>query len=179
MENASKALIIAGSILISILLIAVGMYIYNASQEQIDGVGSTMSQHAIDEYNRKIDMYIGNNKTASDVKGLIREIVNNNNNNVGEPGKFIAIESNITSQVTNPTLTNSSATTSTIEHAHTDTSIFEPIGAAGETNNTDANVSATATAMTKLISYVNNGKKYDIVATYSAGLIVAVSIYMH
>ena len=35
MENASKALIIAGAILISILLIAVSVYIYNASQDTI------------------------------------------------------------------------------------------------------------------------------------------------
>ena len=35
MENASKALIIAGAILISILIIAIGMYIYSNSQSSI------------------------------------------------------------------------------------------------------------------------------------------------
>ena len=35
MENASKALIIAGAILLSILIIAIGMYIYNSSTNSI------------------------------------------------------------------------------------------------------------------------------------------------
>ena len=34
MENASKALIIAGAILLSILIIGLGMFIYNQEQEQ-------------------------------------------------------------------------------------------------------------------------------------------------
>ena len=35
MENASKALIIAGAILLSILIIGMGMFIYNQAQDQI------------------------------------------------------------------------------------------------------------------------------------------------
>ena len=42
MENASKALIIAGAILISILLIAISMYIYNSAQGTIQNAGDKM-----------------------------------------------------------------------------------------------------------------------------------------
>ena len=43
MENASKALIIAGAILISILIIAIGMYIYTNSESSIRNATSQMS----------------------------------------------------------------------------------------------------------------------------------------
>ena len=39
MENASKALIIAGAILISILLIGLGVYVYTMAQQATEGVG--------------------------------------------------------------------------------------------------------------------------------------------
>ena len=40
MENASKALLIAGAILICILLIAIGMYIYNSANSTVDSAVS-------------------------------------------------------------------------------------------------------------------------------------------
>ena len=39
MENASKALIIAGAILLSILIIGLGMYIYNMAADAITDTG--------------------------------------------------------------------------------------------------------------------------------------------
>ena len=42
MENASKALLIAGAILICILLIAIGMYIYNSAQGTIKTAAGQM-----------------------------------------------------------------------------------------------------------------------------------------
>lgn len=44
MENASKALIIAGAILLSILIIAVGMFIFTSSQNSINE-GAAQYQH--------------------------------------------------------------------------------------------------------------------------------------
>ena len=41
MENASKALIIAGAILISILLISLGIMMFNASKSTTDQAGDT------------------------------------------------------------------------------------------------------------------------------------------
>ena len=50
MENASKALLIAGAILICILLIAIGMYIYNSANATIKSAASQMSQQEKDIY---------------------------------------------------------------------------------------------------------------------------------
>ncbi len=49
MENASKALIIAGAILISILLISLGIIMFNASKgttDQASGTANAMEQGA-------------------------------------------------------------------------------------------------------------------------------------
>ena len=43
MENASKALIIAGAILLSILIIAIGMFIYNSASSTITDSLTSMS----------------------------------------------------------------------------------------------------------------------------------------
>ncbi len=58
MENASKALIIAGAILLSILIIAIGMYIYNSSTNSIYGAATQISQQDIAAFNNQLDMYI-------------------------------------------------------------------------------------------------------------------------
>ena len=44
MENASKALIIAGAILISILLISLGIIMFNASKGTTNQAGATANQ---------------------------------------------------------------------------------------------------------------------------------------
>lgn len=54
MENASKALIIAGAILISILLISLGIIMFNASKgttDQANSTGNVMQQGAQKEIN--------------------------------------------------------------------------------------------------------------------------------
>ena len=58
MENASKALIIAGAILISILLIAISMYIYNSAQGTIQNAGDKMSEQEKQVYNSAVSSYL-------------------------------------------------------------------------------------------------------------------------
>ena len=77
MENSSKALIIAGAILISILIIGLGVTIFQNAQKVIKGSGNVDSQAAMAN-NEKYQEFIGDNATASDVKQLI-SIVNTNN----------------------------------------------------------------------------------------------------
>ena len=57
MENASKALLIAGAILICILLIAIGMYIYNSAQSTIQTAAGQMGQQDKEMYNSMIKKY--------------------------------------------------------------------------------------------------------------------------
>ena len=56
MENASKALIIAGSILLAILIIGVGIYIFNSANIDIE---PQMSQMEINIFNQEYLMYEG------------------------------------------------------------------------------------------------------------------------
>ena len=78
MENASKALIIAGAILLSILLITLGIFIFQQAQSTIQNSG--MSQAEINTFNK----YEGTKK-GSEVKSMIQEInVNNAQDESGE-----------------------------------------------------------------------------------------------
>ena len=57
MENASKALIIAGAILLSILIIGLGMFIYN---QAADAVGKTgIDEQKVKSYNSSFEQYEG------------------------------------------------------------------------------------------------------------------------
>lgn len=59
MENASKALIIAGAILISILLISVGIIIMNAINDPVKQGADTASSQAVEIFNSKFTGYAG------------------------------------------------------------------------------------------------------------------------
>lgn len=76
MENASKALIIAGAILLSILIIAIGMYIYNSSQSSIMGAGDALSSYEVDSFNAQWDVYAGE-QPGSNVKTLLGKLISN------------------------------------------------------------------------------------------------------
>ena len=71
MENASKALIIAGAILLAILLISLGIMIFNQAQDTVNNSG--MSQAEVTAYNQKFLKYEGDQK-GSVVKSLINEV---------------------------------------------------------------------------------------------------------
>ena len=62
MENASKALIIAGAILIAILLISVGIMVMNSMNKPLDVAASEADSQAVQMYNSKFAVYEGRNK---------------------------------------------------------------------------------------------------------------------
>ena len=72
MENASKALLIAGAILIVILLISLGIYIYSQAQQQIDAVN--MDEQQVLAFNNKFAPYLGNSITGSQVNALLQQV---------------------------------------------------------------------------------------------------------
>ena len=71
MENASKALIIAGAILLAILLISLGIMIFNQAQDTVSNSG--MSEAEVTSFNNKFLKYEGNLKGTM-VKSLIQEV---------------------------------------------------------------------------------------------------------
>lgn len=76
MENASKALIIAGAILLAILLISLGILIFNQAQDTVNNSG--MSQAEISAFNNKFIKYEGKQQKGSVVKSLISEVLASN-----------------------------------------------------------------------------------------------------
>ncbi len=73
MENASKALIIAGAILISILIVGLGVIIYN----NVSGIASDTSgidQTAVSAHNSPIESYFGSYVSGSNVRALINYV---------------------------------------------------------------------------------------------------------
>ncbi len=80
MENASKALIIAGAILISIVLIAVGVMVVSAANAPVETAGSKMSDIDKQIFNRDYTAYIGDKKSGSKVVSLLQAIQANNSN---------------------------------------------------------------------------------------------------
>lgn len=91
MENASKALIIAGAILISILIIAIGMYIYTSSSSSIYGATSQMNSQEITAFNQGWTNYEGT-QTGSNCRTLISQIIANNSTNKEDPTKLISLQ---------------------------------------------------------------------------------------
>ncbi len=75
MENASKALIIAGAILLSILLISLGIMIFTQAQDVVQGSGMTEAQ--ISSFNSKFTKYEGAKKGTL-IRSLIQEVLATN-----------------------------------------------------------------------------------------------------
>ena len=77
MENASKALIIAGAILLSILLISLGIMIFNQAQDTVTNSGMTEAE--LTAFNKKFLKYEGKQKGTM-VKSMIQDVMANNAN---------------------------------------------------------------------------------------------------
>lgn len=75
MENASKALIIAGSILLAILIIGLAIFIYGQAANSMGNLG--LDQYAIRQFNSQFEPYEGT-QTGAKVKQLIK-LVNSSN----------------------------------------------------------------------------------------------------
>ena len=76
MENATKALIIAASVLIVILLITFGVNILTTSTEQAGDID--LSEYEIQKFNEKFARYVGNNVSAAEVNALVKVAFNHN-----------------------------------------------------------------------------------------------------
>ena len=77
MENASKALIIAGAILISIVLIGVGVLIVNSANNLIGEGTSSMTKQERDAFNGQFERYEGR-QNGSNIRTLISAVNTNN-----------------------------------------------------------------------------------------------------
>lgn len=90
MENASKALIIAGAILLSILIIAIGMMVYTNAQSTITSSLSQMSDSEKTAFNSTWENYEGK-ATGSQIKNMIGNMITNSSTYAEEPAKIVAL----------------------------------------------------------------------------------------
>ena len=93
MENASKALIIAGAILLSILIIAIGMYIYTSSHNSISEAGSQISEQEKTSFNQQWNSYEGA-QGGNNVKSLLQKVIANCNTNAQEEQRLVNVYCN-------------------------------------------------------------------------------------
>lgn len=91
MENASKALIIAGAILLAILIISLGIMIYTQASNAINNGG--MSDAEVTAFNQRFTKYQGKQK-GSTIRTLVQEVMSNNNNEQASDETSIAINVN-------------------------------------------------------------------------------------
>ena len=81
MENASKALLIAGSVLIAIVLIAVGIKILSSTTGITEQVGKISTTMEASIFNSQFEQYTGEKVSGVQVKSLIRIVLSNNASN--------------------------------------------------------------------------------------------------
>ena len=89
MENASKALIIAGAILLAILIISLGIFIFNQASEVTKS--NNLSDVEILNFNEKFTSFEGTNVRGSEVNSLLTRVVQNNVANQEDASKQVAI----------------------------------------------------------------------------------------
>ena len=90
MENASKALIIAGAILISILIISLGVIIYQQAAGVVNN--NSMSELEVTQFNEPFESYVGKNIRGANVKALINKIKTSNSTYQGDDSKTISLD---------------------------------------------------------------------------------------
>ena len=105
MENASKALIIAGAILLAILIISLGIMIYNQAAGVVNN--NSMTEAEVNSFNQKFEQYLGNNVRGANVNSLV-STVNTNNMSTDDDSERVSITGGVIEENTND---NNAATT--------------------------------------------------------------------
>ena len=115
MENASKALIIAGAILLSILIISLGIMVFQNAKNTVGN--ASLNKQEIETFNSEWTTYEGTNKTASEVKAMI-QAVNASNSAESRNGsnRFIKITNTGTASTTVETTAPASTATSGVSN---------------------------------------------------------------
>lgn len=80
MENASKALLIAGAILIVIVLISIGIRVFYSTTGTTEQVDSSVNEAELENFNKKFTQYVGKDKTKTEVIELLNKVIVSNTN---------------------------------------------------------------------------------------------------
>ena len=95
MENATKALLIAAAVLVAILIISLGLVVYNSSAETVNQ--ANMSQQEVQSANEKFTRYNGQNKRGSEVNAMLNTVLSSNSDAraAGEDNKLVTVEGDV------------------------------------------------------------------------------------
>ena len=129
--------------MLPILIMGIGIGVYNSAQGTIREATSQMSSQEKDLYNSSFIAYIGTNKKGIDVRSCIGAIISSNTTHIGDHGKFVALTINGTT-----------------------------IGVPGNQNNTDTEVQNCNSQMSTQRTNVNLGKRYTITGMYDTNGLV-------
>lgn len=88
MENASKALLIAGGVLITMIVASLGVYLYSVYHEHSENMLAAMSEKEVTEFNSKFWSFEGRDLTANEVISILNLIRNNNKIRTGTEYKI-------------------------------------------------------------------------------------------
>lgn len=93
MENATKALLIAAAVLVAILIISLGLVVFNMAAETVNN-NSSLSAQEIQAFNDQFTQYEGDNVRGTRVNSLLKTALNNNitQQQEGNEGKIVKIE---------------------------------------------------------------------------------------
>ena len=78
MENATKALMIAGAVLLAILVIGLGMTIFSSVGGIMGNVGSQADEMEVKQFNSKFETYKGQ-KSGTQCRALVDTVITSNN----------------------------------------------------------------------------------------------------
>ena len=92
MENATKALLIAAAVLVAILIISLGLAVYNKASTATDS--ADLSAAEIQAQNEKFLKYNGDKKRGSEVNALLQTVLSNNLNATEESSK-VAVDGGV------------------------------------------------------------------------------------
>ena len=90
MDNASKAIVIAGAVLIAVMIISLGVFLFNSASNTGKDFSTSMVSKEILQYNSRYSTYTGAGVSYSDTKSLINNI-RQHNSNVEELGQYSRI----------------------------------------------------------------------------------------
>lgn len=88
MENASRALIIAGSVLISLLVIAVAVFMFNQLSDLRQTQEDAQMEDKLQSFYSNLDTYVEDNKRGSDILSLANLIQDFNERRTGQNEKY-------------------------------------------------------------------------------------------
>ena len=100
MDNAAKALVIAGGILIAILIISLGVYIWRLSGNFINQGEEERELERIKAFNQEYESYQRQALRGTDIISVINKIRNNNIKNSGTEELQISWEINLKQDLT-------------------------------------------------------------------------------